>query len=193
MEFRCHWCGKPAISAQSGSPFCAHCHEREQESNRRWEEIAKAGGIWNPSRDDLWWRDWLTSRELFAVYHEVMPCVATPTHCLLGGTVFGYEEPGCRVEVWISESEVVVAYPVTGMYRDSELERAALIEFEGWIDHLRHSEPLELGSVRGRSSYGAAHSGLDDAAPTIKWAQAGDWAAMGRELNSRREQIQGVG
>ena len=53
-------------------------------------------------------------------------------------------------------------------------------EFEGWIHHLRNSEPLELGRVRGSSSYGAACQAEPSALPVIKWAQIGDWAGYAR-------------
>ena len=143
--------------------------------------MAGAGGSWNPSQDDPWWRDWLTSRELFAVYHEVIPRIGTPIGSLLNGTIFTCEESRCQVEVWVSPAEVVVAYPVWGpQYTSPSQQREALPEFEGWIDHLRHSEPLPLGRVRGRSSYGATGQSPSATAHAVKWAQAGDWAALAR-------------
>ena len=189
MELKCEWCGKPVSPAQSGQPICSRCRDREHEYERRWEEVVKAGGTWNPSQDDPWLRDWLISRELFAVYHEVIPSAGTPIHSLLGGTVFEYETPGCRVEVWVAPGEVVVAYPITGMwiYKNPKLEWTALPEFACWIDHLRNSEPLEVGKVRGRSSYGAIWPRCSALAPAVKWAQYGDWAAMARGLHSEGE------
>lgn len=148
--------------------------------------MAKAGDSWNPSQDDPWWRDWLTSRALFAVYHEVIPRIGMPIGNLLGGTVFTCEESCCQVEVWVAPAEVVVAYPVWGQYTSPNQQREALPEFERWIDHLRHSEPLALGRVRGRSSYGAACPSSPAAPPAVKWAQAGDWAALARHLRHDR-------
>jgi hypothetical protein len=184
MALCCQGCGKPATPAPPGLPLCERCRGMAEEAERRWEEVHRAGGTWNTSQDDPFWRTWLTSRELFAVFHEIIPRLGTPIHSVLGGTVFAYEERGCRVEVWAAPGGVVVAYPVHGLYRDSESERAALPEFAGWIDHLRHAEPLELGRVRGRSSYGAEAPRSPDAIPVLKWAQAGDWAAMARRLSS---------
>jgi hypothetical protein len=139
------------------------------------EELSWWGPTWNTSRDDPWWRDWLTSQELYAVLHDRIPRVGTPIRSLQGGTVFDYDSGrSCRVEAWIAPAEIVVAYcqPL--------LKECGPHEFEGWIADLRHSEPLELGRVRGRSSYGAACPDGSLASPRIKWAQAGDWAAMAR-------------
>jgi hypothetical protein len=81
----------------------------------------------------------------------------------------------------------VVTYPVMGMYRDPERGRAALPEFAGWIDHLRSTVPLQLGTARGRSSYGAETPRCPAGFPVLKWAQAGDWAAMARRLSSAKD------
>lgn len=189
MRIRCEWCGRPATPAQPVPLICSRCRDREREYERRWQEVHETGGQWNPSRDDPWWRAWLTSSELFAVFHEVIPHVGTPIHILLGGTIFVHEVSSCRVEVWVAPGGVVVAYPVMGMYIDSGRERAALPEFAGWIDHLRHSDPLQLGTVRGRSSYGAESPRCPFGFPVLKWAQAGDWAAMARRLSSANDEL----
>jgi hypothetical protein len=149
-------------------------------------ELAETGGTWNTSQDDPWWRDWLTSRELFDVYHEVIPRIGTPIADLLDGTVFTYEQCNCEVEVWVSPTGVVVAYPSLVRYSTPDRRWETLSEFAGWIDHLRNAEPLPLGRVRGRSSYGASCPGQPASPPVVKWAQCGDWAALARNLRHDR-------
>jgi hypothetical protein len=75
---------------------------------------------------------------------------------------------------------VVVAYPSIGERYGLLSEVEGLHEFAEWIQHLRDSAPLELGKVRGRSSYGAARPSEHAGPPVVKWAQCGDWAALAR-------------
>jgi hypothetical protein len=72
-----------------------------------------------------------------------------------------------------------VAYPTPEELYGLPDSGEGLREFDAWVWHLRHSPPLELGFVRDRSSYGAVSTGVG-LPPLVKWAQAGDWAAMGR-------------
>ena len=184
VELRCEYCGEPAVPARSRPLFCLRCWERDAEYQRRWDDVKRSAGDWNVSQDDPWWRDWLTSRELFATYHDTAPRVGERIHSVLGGEIFEYgraDAPnGCWVQVWVSSGEVMVAYPPFRERYGFRSDEEGLHEFEGWIHHLRHSEPLALGQVRGRSSYGASWSGGPTVMPVVKWAQSGDWAALAR-------------
>jgi hypothetical protein len=185
MGLRCEWCGGPAVLAPGEPLYCARCRERDAEWHRNWEEVRRSGGDWSPSRHDPWWRDWLTSRELFDWYHDSFPRLGERIHSILDGEVFEYNGDGHHpVQAWISTSEVVVAY-APSEERYGAGPRGGLEEFAGWIDHLRHSEPLLLGRVRGRSSYGAIRTDCPTTAPVVKWAQAGDWAALAQRSRPR--------
>jgi hypothetical protein len=148
----------------------------------RWEETAelmakRESGHWNCSQDDPWWRSWLTSWQLFAIYRDHAPQVGRPRDSILGGTVFDCD----LVQVWVAAGEVLVAYPLLrGQYGWEGPDADELFDFDGWITHLRDSPPLELGQVRGLCSYGAKWSGVLADPPVVKWAQCGDWAAMAR-------------
>ena len=186
MTDQCEYCGEATPPGPVGGRICARCRERDREDDWRWAEVAEAGGTWNTSQDDPWWRDLLMSRGLFDVYHEIIPRLGAPIADVLDGTVFAYERCSCEVEVWVSPIGVVVAYPALGRYTTPDQRRETLPEFSGWIDDLRHSEPLPLGQVRGRSSYGAIGPASPSAPPAVRWAQAGDWAALARRLRHDR-------
>jgi hypothetical protein len=144
------------------------------------EELGWWGPSWNTSRDDPWWRDWLTSRELFTAIHRTAPRVGRPIQHLLGGTVFECgRNTNCWVQVWVAGNEIVVAYPSMAEVYGAGDEQEGPHELAGCVHHLRHSEPLELGRVRGRSSYGAACAS-STGPPEVKWAQCGDWAGLAR-------------
>lgn len=154
----------------------------------QWEETAqlvalRESGHFNVSRHEPWWRAWLTSWQLFTTYRDAAPRVGRPVHTVSGGTVFEYrpEQLSIWVQVWLAPGEVVVAYPsIAEQYGGSPAEYGGLHEFAEWIDLLRRSPPLELGRTRDRSSYGARWSGQIADPPDVKWAQAGDWAALAR-------------
>jgi hypothetical protein len=180
MGLRCESCGDPAVPGQPDPPWCARCWARYAEYQRRWDEVQSAGGTWNASQDDPWWREWLTSWELFSTYHDAAPRLGERLLGMLGGDVYKFGLEECWVQVWVSLTEVVVAYPPYGERYGFRSHDEGFHEFEGWVHHLRHSERLELGKVRGRSSYGPACPGGKTALPAVKWAQAGDWAALAR-------------
>jgi uncharacterized protein (TIGR02996 family) len=148
----------------------------------RWVVVdVRSRGQWNTSQDDPHWRTWLTSRELFVTFHENLPIHGRRIFSLLGGDVFDYDSgASCHVQVWVAPGEVIVAYGSFTEQYGLDGSEEGHHEFEGWIGQLRHSVPLELGVVRGRSSYGATCSSNPTALPVVKWAQAGDWAAMAR-------------
>ena len=136
-----------------------------------------SGGDWNRSRHDPWWRDWLTSRELFDWYHDFFPRLGERLHGMLDGEVFEYKCDGNHpIQAWISTSEVIVAY-VPFDERHVVGTRGGLEEFAGWVDHLRCSEPMALGRVRGRSSYGAIRT---DCSTTALRGQMGSGGRLGR-------------
>jgi hypothetical protein len=125
----------------------------------------------------------LISRDLFLTYHDLAPRFGKRIHTVLGGDVFecGRSElpgSGCAVDVWVSPTEVIVAY---APFRVSEKDPGdvGLKELEGLIHELRRSAPLPLGKVRDGSSYGARME-RDEGSPVIKWAQYGDWAGLAR-------------
>jgi hypothetical protein len=177
----CQNCGEPAARPYDGWTLCEKCALRFEEYDRN--AGARDAGLlqWNVSRHDPFWRAWLTSRELFDTIRQTVPRVGTPIHSVLGGDVFEWgrgQHPW--VQVWVAPAEVVVAYASNSERYGRRDETEGLHELEGWIEHLRHSEPLELGRVRGRSSYGALSPRAEQHLPTVKWAQAGDWAALAR-------------
>src|SRR5689334_9634925 len=136
----------------------------------------------NQSRDDPWQRAWLTSRELFIAYHNIARHGGEPIHRLLGGVVYAYDSGrSCAVQVWVSPTEVIVAYHPVGSQYGFRDEREGFHEFDEWIHHLRRSEPLELGFVRNRSSYGAVFNPGVAAVPAVKWGQRGDWMFIPRD------------
>ncbi len=88
-------------------------------------------------------------------------------------------ELDCWLQVWLSDTEVLVAYaPASERYGWLDHPDGPH-EFEEWATHLRGSPPLELGDVRDRCSYVAVFAG-DGIPPIVKWAQAGDWASAAR-------------
>jgi hypothetical protein len=131
---------------------------------------------WNVSRDDSWWSDWLTSKELFCTFHDKIEQNGRPILSLLGGTVFDYDSgSSSHVKVWMTGSEMLCGYTSR-----SEIDEEGAGSFATAIDYLRHSDPLELGNVLEEGfSYGAIYF-APAPAPVVKWAQAGDWAAMVR-------------
>src|SRR4051812_37903444 len=108
MDRRCDYCGDPAVAGRPDPPWCARCWEWYAEYQRRWEEVQRAGRIWNPSQDDPWCRSWLLSRELFDAYHDAAPRLGERVRSALsGGDLFDYgrSQPvgfGCRVLIWAS-------------------------------------------------------------------------------------------
>jgi hypothetical protein len=188
MEVICIWCGEPALPGRpdptsvlpDGSPvvrvYCARCWERDAEEGRRYDEVQALGGIYIPSKDDPFYRDWLMSRELFVTYHDIAPHLCKRVDRMLGGDVLQYGNPGSSpgnllVQVWASANEVVVAYGYG-------VETKRIRFFENLLHHLRYSEPLELGKTYGASSYGASCLSDPEAMPCVKWAQWGDWCAL---------------
>jgi hypothetical protein len=118
---------------------------------------------------------------LFVTLRDTAPRVGKRIHRAAGGEVFeclrGVHD--CWLQVWVADTEVIVAYPTLEELYGLPDSGEGLREFDAWVWHLRHSPPLELGFVRDRSSYGAVSKGVG-LPPLVKWAQAGDWAAMGR-------------
>jgi hypothetical protein len=176
MDVPCSYCGYPAVPDRPDPPWCARCWEWYAEDQRRWAEVQASGGIWNPSQDDPWCRHWLLSRELFVTYHHLAPRLGERVQSINGGELFAWGIPNCQVLVWVSSAEVVVGYGTIDGFPEPERRQ----EFEGLVHHLRHSGPLELGKVRGWSSYGAVHADRHEPLPQVKWAQYGDWAAFAR-------------
>jgi hypothetical protein len=130
------------------------------------------GPGWNMSRDDPWWRDWLTSEELFRTYSARIRSLGRPVGALMDGTIYDFDSGrSCHVRVWMSATEII------GMY-SSEFTANRSNDFVPLIADLRNAPALELGRVRGDSSYGAYYDVSTKL--IIKWAQAGDWAAMVR-------------
>jgi hypothetical protein len=179
-EPRCQNCGEPAALPYDGWVLCKRCADRFVESDRRWAEYQAGLITWNTSLHDPFWRGWLRSRELFDALHSTAPRVGERIHSVLGGNVFECGRgSACWVQVWVAPGEVLVAYPsVSERYNYAEAGDGPQ-EFERWVWNLRHSPRLELGLVLGRCSYGAT---LIDSQPlpVVKWAQAGDWAALAR-------------
>ena len=176
MDVRCTYCGSPAVPDRPDPPWCARCWEWYAEDQRRWAEVQAAGGVWNPSQDDPWCRHWLLSRELFIIYHHLAPRLGEPVQRFFGGELLAWGIPNCELLVWVSGTEVVVSYGTIDGH--SEKERSEL--FESLVYHLRRSEPLALGNVGERSSYGAVYTDRREPFPEVKWAQYGDWAAFAR-------------
>jgi hypothetical protein len=180
-EARCQHCGEPAARLHGGWLVCGKCASRFEEYDRNAD--ARDAGLlrWNTSQHDPFWRGWLTSWELFAAIRDTAPRIGKRIHSTCGGDVFECLRGmcGCWLQVWVTDTEVVVAYPTAGeLYGRPDVDEG-LHEFEAWVGHLRHSAPQELGFVRGRCSYGAASRGAGTP-PAVKWAQAGDWAAAAR-------------
>jgi hypothetical protein len=118
----------------------------------------------------------LLSRELFLTYHHLAPRFGARVQSLLDGELFAWGIPNCEVLVWVSGAEVVVSFGTLDDY--TERERCEV--WERLVHHLRHAEPLELGKIRERSSYGAVYADRREPLPEVKWAQFGDWAAFAR-------------
>ncbi len=135
-----------------------------------------SGGVWNCSQDDPWCRHWLLSRELFITYRHLAPRLGARVQSVNDGELYAWGQENCRLLVWVSGTEVVVAYGTVDGFPEEESHQI----FAGLIHHLRHSEPLELGKVRERSSYGAVYPDRRKPLPLVKWAQYGDWAAFAR-------------
>jgi hypothetical protein len=163
---------------------CEKCASRFEEYDRNAD--ARDAGLlqWNVSQHDPFWRDWLLSFDLFAAVRDIAPRVGKRIHSVAGGDVYECLRGvyACWLQVWVAEAEVLVAYPpLSDLYKVAP-STEGFHEFEGWIDHLRRSPPLELGCVRGRCRYGAASVRVGEP-PVVKWAQAGDWAAAARTWN----------
>jgi hypothetical protein len=123
----------------------------------------------------------LLSRDLFRAYRNFAPKFGERGPGFLGGELFEINchnppDQGVRVAAWISPTEVIVSY----LGPCEREEKHSL--FRGSIDHLRNSEPLELGRIRidAASSYGATFVERVDSRPRVMWAQYGDWAALAR-------------
>jgi hypothetical protein len=186
MERRCHDCGGPATREHAGYPLCEQCAAASEEYDRN--HAAAAAGLieWNTSLHDPWWRNWLTSRELYAAFRNSAPLAGRRIHTVAGGEVFECCVHDRRLQVWLTDSEVLVAYaPVAEQYGWPDHPDGPH-QFEEWAAHLRGSPPLQLGRVRGRCSYGAAGA-TTGVPPSVKWAQAGDWAAAARAWQSGAE------
>lgn len=177
MERLCSYWRTPAAGTPD-PPWCAPCWEWYAEDQTRWAKVERSGGVWNAFKDDPWCRNWLISCELFETYRQFAPEYGRKIHAILRGDIFEYgrDTSCCWVQVWVAPREVIVAY-----------DAGALGHFEPWVEHLRHSEPLELGQVRDGSSYGA-YVITGHPLPVVKWAQTGDWAALARGwfVNQRR-------
>lgn len=175
----CQSCGEPAALDDNHGPVCETCAARFAEYDRH-RAAADAGVVqWNESLHDPFWRDWLESWELFAIACTMAPRIGRHIHSVAGGDIFECfrEECECWLQVWVSDCEALIAYaPFAERYGLQGLAESPH-EFEAWAGHLRASPPLELGSVRDRCSYGAVSTGVGRP-PMVKWAQAGDWAAM---------------
>jgi hypothetical protein len=181
VESRCQNCGEPATREQGGRLVCEDCACRFDEYDRN-REAADAGLIqWTLSRHDPFWRGWLTSWELFAAVRETAPRVGKCIHTVAGGEVFECLRGAidCWLQVWLTDTEVLVAYPPAGKLYGWPDHPDGPHQFEEWAGHLRGSPPLELGRVRDRCSYGAVFGGAG-VSPVVKWAQAGDWSAAAR-------------
>lgn len=181
MESRCQVCGEPAARLQEGWLVCEKCAARFEEYDRN-RAAADAGLFeWNTSQHDPFWRGWLTSWELFAAIRDTAPQVGKRIHRVAGGDVFEClrGEIDCWLQVWLSDTEVLVAYPTFGERYEWQGDPDGHHQFEGWIRHLRELPPLDLGCVQERCSYGAVFAGVG-VPPVVKWAQAGDWAAAAR-------------
>jgi hypothetical protein len=181
MDSRCQHCGEPAARVQDAWLLCEKCASRFEEYDRNAE--ARDAGLlqWNTSQHDPFWRGWLTSWELYAAIRDTAPRIGRRILHIAGGDVFdcSHGVPNRWLQVWLSDNEVLVAYPPYGeLYGWAESPDGPQ-EFSAWARHLRNSPPLELGRVRGRCSYGATRTGVKTP-PVVKWAQAGDWAAGAR-------------
>jgi hypothetical protein len=171
----------PASRWFEGSWLCEKCASRFEEYDRNWRAHDAGQVDWNTSQHDPFWRGWLTSRELFDSIRATAPRLSQRIHSMFGGDVFEFDRGGnCWVQIWLSATETVVAYPSLSDRYDWHDESEGLHEFADWIEHLHVSDALELGQVRGRSRYGAIAPTADRSCPTVKWAQAGDWAALAR-------------
>jgi hypothetical protein len=180
MKVRCQYCAIH-LPATAEPPVCKQCVKWDAAYERHHREAQQGGEPWNTSRDDPWQRDWLTSRELFVLYRQVVPRLGARLYGVLDGEVFEYGRgTGCWVQAWVSPTELIVAYPTMEDYYSHRIEGEGLHEFEGWVAHLRRSDPLELGQVRGRSSYGATLPPGPFARPRLGWGQYGDWAGLAR-------------
>lgn len=170
--------------------LCRKCVLRFEEYDRN-RAAADAGFLeWNVSQHDPFWRGWLTSRELFDAIRETAPRIGKLVHRAAGGDVFEClrGELSCWLQVWLSEDEVIVAYPTAGELYNWPDDPDGFHQFDDWICHLRESPSLELGRVRDRCCYGVLFSGHGKR-PKVKWAQAGDWASAARSWHAgaRRE------
>src|SRR5262249_20989182 len=85
MSSPCEDFGRPASPTRPGPLLCTGCRERDEQAQKRWDDVARSGRPWDTSRDDPWWKEWLTSRELFAAYHDNAPRLGEQIGRLLGG------------------------------------------------------------------------------------------------------------
>ncbi len=183
MQSDCQVCSRPATGYYESLLLCAGCLDRMKECDHNWL-MSEAGLFeWNTSAHDPFWRDWLQSRELFNVFRNTAQLDGKHLWHVAGGEVFEWspEEIDCRLQVWVCNWEVMVAYPTAGELYGLDDDTEGPHQFEEWRTHLRTSRPLETGMVRGRCSYGAFVAD-SNATPTVKWAQAGDWAAAARNF-----------
>lgn len=181
MESCCQNCGEPASRVQGDWQVCEKCAGRFEEYDRN-RDAADAGLLdWNTSQHDPFWRGWLSSWELFAAIRDTAPRIGNCIHRVAGGQVFECLRStiDCWLQVWLTDTEVLVAYPSMGERYDWSGDPDGPHQFVEWARHLRESQALELGLVRGRCSYGALFAGAR-VPPVVKWAQAGDWAMAAR-------------
>lgn len=179
MEPRCQNCGEPAVQMQADWLVCARCAARFDEYDRN-RAAADAGLFqWNTSQHDPFWRGWLTSWQLLATLRASAPRVGKHLARVADGDVFeclrGVYD--CWLQVWLSNTEVLVAYPPTGELFGMPDHLEGLHQFAAWADDLRTAPSLVLGQARERCSYGAVVASVGGP-PVVKWAQRGDWAAM---------------
>jgi hypothetical protein len=120
---------------------------------------------------------------LFITYHHLAPRFGERVQSLFDGELWAWGIPNCELLVWVSGTEVLVGYGTSDSH--SEKERSEV--FESLVHHLRYSQPLELGKVGGRSSYGAVYPDRHEPFPKVMWAQYGDWAAYARGWYLGRE------
>jgi hypothetical protein len=172
----CQNCGESAARSYDNWLLCEKCAVRFEEQDQRWAEYQAGLITWNTSQHDPFWRGWLKSWELFTTIRTRATAEGQLLGAVADGEVFeclrGVYDPWLRV--WRTETEVIVAYQSTW---ELPAEDSGLQVFHDWAAQLRQSAPLELGLVRDGSSYGAVSAGVG-LPPVVKWAQAGDWAAM---------------
>jgi hypothetical protein len=184
MSSRCGFCDKPAEKAPFGRLFpwaggewrCVRCLRCEEED--AWRERRRQQGEEPFPRERCpWSNEWLASPELYHLLRERAVSREAHRGPLLGGDLFlHYPYPGdIGVQAWVSPGGIIVAYWSARWPQPPEGEAQV---WEGWIEHLLDSEPLEIGWVRDGSSYGALGPPHATALPILKWGQTGDWMGL---------------